>query len=83
VVSVDLAGTNLRTTYEPVHPSVVKGAEVTPGDVIGTVEESGSHCTAPCVHWGLRAGETYLNPLALLPPWLLWKGPSRLLPVPS
>ncbi|MFF7890397.1 M23 family metallopeptidase [Streptomyces sp. NPDC007907] len=84
VLAVDLTGTGdppLRTTYEPVTASVEKGDEVAPGEVIGTVDATGSHCTAACVHWGLRRGETYLNPLSLLPPWLLSRGPSRLLPV--
>ncbi|MEU3093632.1 M23 family metallopeptidase [Streptomyces sp. NPDC006967] len=84
VVSVELAGTGdppLRTTYEPVRVSVTEGEEVTAGEVIGTVEARGSHCTAPCVHWGLLRAGTYLNPLTLLPPWLLRAGPSRLLPV--
>ncbi|MEU1852094.1 M23 family metallopeptidase [Streptomyces sp. NPDC019990] len=84
VVSVELAGTGdppLRTTYEPVTASVEEGTEVAPGEVIGTVAASGSHCTATCVHWGLRRGESYLNPLSLLPAWLLRRGPSRLLPV--
>ncbi|MYR91984.1 M23 family peptidase, partial [Streptomyces sp. SID685] len=44
--------------------------------------ETGGHCGAStCVHWGLLRGGTYLNPLSLLPPWLLGRGPSRLLPV--
>ncbi|MCD7444082.1 M23 family metallopeptidase [Streptomyces lincolnensis] len=81
VVSVALTGTDLRTTYEPVRAGVEKGAEVTAGEVIGWVEPTGSHCTATCVHWGLRRGDTYLDPLSLLPPWLLRRGPSRLLPV--
>ncbi|MER7895340.1 M23 family metallopeptidase [Streptomyces sp. NPDC096046] len=84
VVSVDLTGTGdppLRTTYEPVTASAEEGEEVAPGEVIGTVDPGGSHCTAPCVHWGLRRGEIYLNPLSLLPPWLLHRGPSRLLPL--
>ncbi|PWI06891.1 peptidase M23 [Streptomyces sp. NWU339] len=83
VVSVELSGTGappLRTTYEPVLPSVEKGTEVAPGEVIGTVAATGSHCTAPCLHWGLLRADVYLNPLALLPPHLLG-GPSRLLPV--
>ncbi|MDI9830910.1 M23 family metallopeptidase [Streptomyces sp. KAU_LT] len=83
VVSVELAGTGdppLRTTYEPVRASVGKGEEVAAGAVVGTVEPAGSHCPEVCLHWGLRRGESYLNPLALLPPWLL-HGPSRLLPV--
>jgi murein DD-endopeptidase MepM/ murein hydrolase activator NlpD len=84
VVAVELTGTGdppLRTTYEPVSASVGKGDEVEAGEVIGTVEPTGSHCTGGCVHWGLLRGETYLNPLLLLPPWLLNRGPSRLLPV--
>ncbi|WP_030747999.1 murein hydrolase activator EnvC [Streptomyces sp. NRRL S-31] len=81
VVSVGLAGTDLRTTYEPVRPSVRTGDAVAAGAVVGTVEAAGSHCSAVCVHWGLLRGGTYLNPLALLPPWLLARGPSRLLPV--
>ncbi|MET7569901.1 M23 family metallopeptidase [Streptomyces sp. NPDC005492] len=81
VVSVELTGTDLRTTYEPVSASVKKGDEVEPGEVVGTVELTGSHCATSCVHWGLLRGELYLDPLALLPPWLLNRGPSRLLPV--
>ncbi|MBK3577274.1 M23 family metallopeptidase [Streptomyces sp. MBT65] len=81
VVAVELTGTDLRTTYEPVSATVKKGEEVEPGEVVGTVEITGSHCATACVHWGLLRGEVYLNPLELLPPWLLNRGPSRLLPV--
>ncbi|MFE5817268.1 M23 family metallopeptidase [Streptomyces sp. NPDC056479] len=84
VVSVELTGTGdppLRTTYEPVRAVVEKGDEVAAGEVVGTVEATGAHCAGTCVHWGLRSGETYLNPLSLLPAWLLNRGPSRLLPV--
>ncbi|MFH9403327.1 murein hydrolase activator EnvC family protein [Streptomyces sp. NPDC017638] len=81
VVSLELRGTDLRTTYEPVRASVGKGDEVTAGEVVGTLE-AGPHCgPASCVHWGLLRGGTYLDPLSLLPPWLLNTGPSRLLPV--
>jgi hypothetical protein len=84
VVAVGLAGTDLRTTYEPVTPSVRQGDEVAAGDVVGVIEPAGSHCgSAACLHWGLLRGDTYLNPLSLLPPWLLSRGPSRLLPVAS
>lgn len=84
VVSVELPGTGdppLRTTYEPVRATVKKGDEVEAGEVVGTVEATGSHCTETCVHWGLRRADAYLDPLSLLPPWLLRSGPSRLLPV--
>lgn len=88
VVSVELSGTGtppLRTTYEPVLPSVEKGAEVAPGEVVGAVAATdparSPHCTAPCLHWGLLRADVYLDPLALLPPRLLRDGPPRLLPV--
>ncbi|MEV5816253.1 murein hydrolase activator EnvC family protein [Streptomyces mutabilis] len=83
VVSVELAATGdppLRTTYEPVAVSVKKGDEVAAGEVLGTVEPTGSHCTG-CLHWGLLRGDVYLDPLSVLPPWLLSGGPSVLLPV--
>ncbi|GKQ41224.1 M23 family metallopeptidase [Streptomyces sp. A012304] len=84
VISVELTGTGtppLRTTYEPVRPLLRKGDEVTPGRLIGTLEPTASHCRTTCLHWGLRRAGAYLNPLLLLPPWLLDRGPSRLLPV--
>ncbi|MDL2079284.1 M23 family metallopeptidase [Streptomyces sp. GXMU-J15] len=79
VVSVEHPGTGtppLRTTYAPVDPQVEKGAEVGAGEVIGTVGAGPPHCAVSCLHWGLRRGKTYLDPLTLLNP-----GPSRLLPV--
>ncbi|MGW0084486.1 murein hydrolase activator EnvC family protein [Streptomyces sp. NPDC003393] len=88
VVSVELAGTGtpaLRTTYEPVRAAVRKGDEVDAGEVLGTIERTAPgrtpHCAAGCLHWGLLRAQTYLNPLLLLPPWLLNPAPARLLPV--
>ncbi|MFJ5227237.1 peptidoglycan DD-metalloendopeptidase family protein [Streptomyces sp. NPDC088400] len=85
VLSITLPGTGtppLRITYEPVEPLVAKGDEVTAGQVVGTrASAASSHCPASCLHWGLLRGETYLDPLSLLPPELLRRGPSRLLPV--
>ncbi|WP_078662586.1 M23 family metallopeptidase [Streptomyces bicolor] len=84
VVSVELTGTGdppLRTTYEPVRAMLKKGEEVEAGEVVGTVQATGSHCAGTCVHWGLRRDDAYLDPLSLLPPSLLHRGPSRLLPV--
>jgi murein DD-endopeptidase MepM/ murein hydrolase activator NlpD len=83
VVTVSLAGTGeppLRTTYEPVRPLVDEGTEVSAGQVVATVEPGASHCGG-CLHWGLRRGTSYLDPLSLLPPWMLRRAPSRLLPV--
>ncbi|QUI34154.1 M23 family metallopeptidase [Streptomyces alfalfae] len=84
VISVELDGTGdppLRTTYEPVRPALKKGAKVTAGQQIGTLASPTGHCPASCLHWGLRRAEVYLDPLTLLPPWLLNRGPSRLLPI--
>jgi murein DD-endopeptidase MepM/ murein hydrolase activator NlpD len=66
VVSVQHAD-GLRTTYEPVEPSVVAGAAVAAGAAIGVLMAGHAGCPAPaCLHWGLRRGETYLDPLMLL-----------------
>ncbi|MET8100611.1 M23 family metallopeptidase [Streptomyces sp. NPDC005236] len=85
VVSVELSDTGappLRTTYGPVRASVHKGDDVLAGAVLGTLEAAGAHCgPTSCLHWGLLRGTVYLNPLSLLPPWLLNSGPSRLLPL--
>jgi murein DD-endopeptidase MepM/ murein hydrolase activator NlpD len=85
VVSVELSGTGeppLRTTYGPVRASVRKDEEVLAGEDLGTLEAADAHCgPTACLHWGLLRGRTYLNPLSLLPPWLLNTGPSRLLPL--
>ncbi len=67
----------LRTTYEPVHPTVDVGDTVAAGDVIGRLRTAGGHCLpATCLHWGLLRGTTYLNPLLLV-----GGGPVRLLPL--
>lgn len=83
VVSIELAGTGkppLRTTYQPVRPSVHKGEAVKAGETVGTLVR-GEHCPhMPCLHWGLLRGDRYLDPLSLLPASLLG-GRSRLLPV--
>src|SRR5215207_2185011 len=66
VVSIDHPG-GLRTTYEPVTPVVARGDRVARGDPVGTVAAAPGHCLpATCLHWGLRRGETYLDPLALV-----------------
>ena len=56
----------LRTTYEPVTASVVLGEPVVAGEVIGRISHGQSHCDGRCLHWGLRRGVDYLNPLLLL-----------------
>lgn len=56
----------LRTTYEPVRALVAEGEAVAAGQVVAILT-AGSHCPGPCLHWGLLSGETYLNPLTLVP----------------
>jgi murein DD-endopeptidase MepM/ murein hydrolase activator NlpD len=66
VVSVDHPG-GLRTTYEPVDPSVGAGQALARGSPLGTLRAGHAGCpVAACLHWGLRRGEDYLDPLALL-----------------
>ena len=67
-----------RSSVEPVVPAVVVGQQVSAGDVLGALDGSGDHC-APrtCVHWGLREGDRYLDPMTVLP----GGGPIVLLPV--
>ncbi|PWU44535.1 peptidase M23 [Micromonospora globispora] len=67
----------LRTTYEPVRPRLPAGARVAAGTPIGTLLAGHPGCPAvACLHWGLRRGTEYLDPLALL-----GLGPVRLLPL--
>jgi murein DD-endopeptidase MepM/ murein hydrolase activator NlpD len=76
VVSVDHAN-GLRTTYEPVEPAVRAGDAVIPGQTLGSLSAGHPGCpAAACLHWGLRRGAAYLDPLALL-----GLGRVRLLPL--
>lgn len=75
VVVIDHGAT--RTTYEPVTGSVSRGDRVGRGDVLGRLTLFGSHCfPRTCLHWGLRRGDVYENPLTLV-----GGGPVRLLPL--
>ncbi|MFH8408147.1 murein hydrolase activator EnvC family protein [Streptomyces sp. NPDC018019] len=81
-IEVSASGTPpLRTTYEPVEPTVQKGDHVTAGQPVATLGPGPFHCSGPCLHWGLLRDKTYLDPLSLLPPSMLHPAPSRLLPV--
>ncbi|OIV38560.1 hypothetical protein BIV57_05140 [Mangrovactinospora gilvigrisea] len=82
VVTVELPGTGrppLRTTYEPVAAQLRVGEQVRAGQVLGLLSGPLGHCPAgPCLHWGLRRGDAYLDPLLLLGPVH-----ARLTPVPT
>ena len=91
VVSLDHAG-GLRTTYEPVVAAVDIGDQVAAGTRLGLLSAAPGHCLpGTCLHWGLRRGGVYLDPLTLLgmvrvrllPVWtartaraVLWWGPA-------
>lgn len=57
-----------RTTYEPVEADVLVGEQVDAGDLLGRLSTGAGHCggVPSCLHWGLRRGEDYLDPMLLL-----------------
>jgi murein DD-endopeptidase MepM/ murein hydrolase activator NlpD len=67
VISIDHG--SVRTTFEPVISTLHVGDHVAIGQVIGVLGTGGTHdhhhCQR-CLHWGLREGKTYLDPLLLL-----------------
>lgn len=73
----------LRSSVEPVEALVAVGDRVAGGAVVGTVSDARSHCSPTCLHWGVREGETYLDPMLLLrggPAVLLSRGPPGISP---
>jgi murein DD-endopeptidase MepM/ murein hydrolase activator NlpD len=77
VVSVAHTG-GLRTTYEPVAGGDLRtGDSVAAGQAVGVLAAGHPGCPAEaCLHWGLRRGGEYLDPLILL-----GLGRVRLLPL--
>jgi murein DD-endopeptidase MepM/ murein hydrolase activator NlpD len=74
VITID-HGDGLRSSFEPVQSDLVKGAYVAAGGTLGRILPG--HCgPVPCVHWGVRRGENYVNPLA----FVMDLRPSILLP---
>lgn len=70
----------LRTTYQPVAPTVGVGQRVEGGQKVGTLEVDASHCApSACLHWGLLRGDVYLDPTSLTTS----VGRPRLLPLGS
>jgi len=68
----------LRSSLEPVEASVSVGDVVAALDEVGAVQDARGHCAPEvCVHWGVRRGEVYLDPLDVLRGF----GPVRLLPL--
>lgn len=70
LVSVEHPG-GLRTSYEPVTPSVRRGQRVAAGSALGVVVAGHAGCAAAaCLHWGAMWGPAsradYVDPLGLL-----------------
>ncbi|WP_084626658.1 M23 family metallopeptidase [Demequina aurantiaca] len=79
VLSIDL-DVGLRASLEPVATDLQVGDRVIRGEPVGTVVDApgAGHCEPQrCVHWGLRRGDDYVNPLD----WLEGYGPIVLLPL--
>lgn len=77
VVTID-HGDGLRSSFEPVVGTAAVGAAVTRGERFGFLApgEAG-HCGPDdCLHWGVRRGEEYVDPLAFIED----RRPSVLLP---
>ena len=79
VIAIEHPGTGLRSTYQPVVPTVQTGDAVASGELIGYLAaplarreegiryEAGGHCDGRCLHLGLRGGDGYVDPLSVLP----------------
>jgi murein DD-endopeptidase MepM/ murein hydrolase activator NlpD len=71
VVAIQHAS-GLRSTYEPVVAEVTVGTQVHGGDRIGVVADPRApgarlgHCSARCLHLGLRSQGVYIDPMLLL-----------------
>jgi murein DD-endopeptidase MepM/ murein hydrolase activator NlpD len=75
VITIDHGG-GLRSSFEPVDSPLTAGTLVAKGETIGTLQPG--HCgSLACVHWGVRRGEAYVNPLEFVTDLR----PSILLPV--
>lgn len=56
----------LRSTYQPVHATVVIGEQVAAGQPVGSVTGQLPHCSNSCLHLGAKIPGGYVDPLDLL-----------------
>lgn len=66
LVAVEHAG-GFHSSYEPTEPVVKVGDHVRAGQLLGRVRPGHVGCPrGACLHWGVRAGEAYVDPLSLV-----------------
>ncbi|MFP3581200.1 M23 family metallopeptidase [Arthrobacter sp. SIMBA_036] len=66
VLTID-HGNGLKSSFEPVTSNLKPGDPVSKGQLIGSTEPVSGHCgSSPCLHWGVRRGDEYVNPLDLV-----------------
>lgn len=78
VLTID-HGNGLLSSFEPVATTLQAGDAVAAGEPVGRLHADmpAGHCGGtPCLHWGVRRGGDYVNPLA----FVLDLRPSVLLP---
>lgn len=62
----------LRSSFEPVTTQLPVGTFVEKGRIFAhRLPDAVSHCSGEgCIHWGVRDGDTYVDPLTLINPWV-------------
>ncbi|HET9128432.1 MAG TPA: M23 family metallopeptidase [Propionibacteriaceae bacterium] len=60
-----IGGREALSSFEPLVAAVGAGQWVRAGQLVGWAGDGG-HCGGRCVHWGVRVGDGYVDPLALL-----------------
>lgn len=58
----------LRSSFEPIESDLAVGHRVAAGSVIGHLTDptSAGHCSSSCLHWGVRSGDIYIDPMRLI-----------------
>jgi murein DD-endopeptidase MepM/ murein hydrolase activator NlpD len=63
VLSIRHSG-GLISSFEPVATSLLAGDSVRAGELVGTLQAG--HCSAPCLHFGVRLHGEYVSPFVYL-----------------
>jgi hypothetical protein len=62
VVSIELDD-GMIATFEPATTDFKVGAKITRSRRFATVDGRSDHCSNLCVHWGMKKGDTYYDPV--------------------